>query len=132
MSITSERLPGESIVIYHYPERLHSTAAIYEAVEAAQIHLQAIQGPVWIIHNAAELKLDFGELVTILGTLVKAASVTGADTHVRIAVVSSSELVQFGAEAAGQEQYGNFNVHSFNTCDEAIAHARHDLAQSGT
>jgi hypothetical protein len=39
------------------------------------------------------------------------------------------KLVKLAAKAAGQRQYGSWQVAIFNTYEEALAHAREDLAQ---
>jgi hypothetical protein len=130
MPIQVEFMKDEPITVYHYPEKLESNQDIRDAVIEATNHNRNLTDPViWVIHDTTHLKLDFSTLVSALVTLTKEGPEGFDDPRLRAAAVSSSELVKLAAKAAGQRQYGSWQVAIFNTYEEALAHAREDLAQ---
>ncbi len=130
MPIQVEFMKDEPITVYHYPEKLESNQEIRDAVIEATNHNQNLPDPViWVIHNTTRLKLDFSTLVSALATLTMDGPEGFNDPRLRAAAVSSSELVKLAAKAAGQRQYGNWQVVIFDTYEQALAHAREDLAR---
>ncbi len=130
MPIRVEFMEDEPITVYHYPEKLGSTQELRDAVIEATNHNQNLPDPViWVIYDTSKLRLDFSTLVMALVTLTKDGPEGFDDPRLRIAAVSKSELVKFAARSASQRQYGGWQVSIFDTYEEALAHAREDLAR---
>ncbi len=131
MAIKVERLPGEPIVIYHYPEKLRATSEITEALQEAISEHQSTMDDepiIWVIHNATALKIDFSTLITMVAALTKDGPEGFNDPRIKVAVVTQSEIIQFAAKSTRQEQYGSWNVVVFEMLEEAIDHIREDIA----
>jgi len=130
MTIHVERLEGEAVIVYRYPETLESDQEIRDALVAENDIAQAMPYPIiWVIHDTSQLKINFGRLVTALATLTTEGPEGFDDPRLRVAAVSGSQLIKFAAKAASQAQYGGWQVSIFETYEEALAHAREDLAQ---
>ncbi|MBN1312229.1 MAG: hypothetical protein JXB30_12490 [Anaerolineae bacterium] len=129
MTIHVERLQDEAIIVYRYPEKLESNQEIRDATVAeADLVLKMPDPVIWVIHDTRRLTIDFGRLVTALVTLTTEGPEGADDPRLRVAAISSSELVKLAAKAATQKQYGNWKVSIFETYEEALMHAREDLA----
>ena len=130
MPIEVELMKDAPIVVFHWPEKLKSNQEIRDALEESTNQVRNIPDPViWAIHNTTNLTIDFGTLVSALVTLTKEGPEGFDDPRFRVAAVSSSELIKLAARSASQKQYGGWNVFIFDTYEQALAHAREDLAQ---
>lgn len=130
MPIRVEFMKDTPITVYHYPEKLTSNQEIRDAVAEATEHNRKLPDPViWVIHDTTHLKLDFSTLVSALVTLTRDGPEGFNDPRLRAAAVSSSELVKLAARSASQKQYGGWQVAIFDTYEEALAHAREDIAR---
>jgi hypothetical protein len=130
MAIQVERLDGEAIIVYRYPEKLESNQEIRDALVAENDIAEAMPDPViWVIHDTSRLKIQFGRLVTALATLTREGPEGFDDPRLHVAVVSNSELIKFAAKAASQPQYGGWKAFVFDTYEQALAHTRANLAQ---
>ncbi len=130
MPVEVEFIQDAPITVYHYPERLESDQDLIDALVEATKHNQNLPDPViWVIHNTSKLTLDFSTVVMALVTLTRDGPEGFDDPRLRIAAVSSSELVKLAARSASQKQYGGWQVAIFDTYEQALAHAREDLAQ---
>jgi hypothetical protein len=130
MAIQVEFMKDEPITVYHYPEKLESNQELLDAVVEATNHNRNLPDPViWVIYNTTKLKIDFSTLVMALVTLTKGGPEGFDDPRLRIAAVSHSELIKLAARSASQQQYGGWKVMIFDTYEEALAHAREDLAR---
>ena len=131
MAIQVERIVDEPIIVYHYPEKLQSNEEIREAlIEATELNKTMTDPIIWVIHNTTKLTLNFGTLVTALSTLTREGPEGFDDPRLRVAAVSQSELIKLAARSASQKQYGGWQVSIFETYEEALAHAREDIAQA--
>ncbi len=130
MVIRVEKIKDEPIIVYHYPEKLESNQEIRDAViEGTNLNRNMPDPVIWVIHNTSKLKLDFSTLVSGLATLTMDGPEGFNDPRLRAAAVSSSELVKLAARSASQKQYGGWQVAIFDTYEQALAHAREDLAR---
>ncbi|MBN1312231.1 MAG: hypothetical protein JXB30_12500 [Anaerolineae bacterium] len=130
MPIKVEFIEDMPITVYHYPEKLESNQDLRDALALATDHNRNLPDPViWVIHNTSKLNLDFGTLVSSLVTLTKEGPEGFDDPRLRVAAVSGNELVKLAARSASQRQYGGWQVMIFDTYEEALAHAREDLAR---
>lgn len=130
MPIEVEFIKDAPITVYHYPETLESNQELRDAVTEATNHNKNMPDSViWVIHNTTELKINFSALIMALVTLTKEGPEGFDDPRLRIAAVSRNELIKFAARSASQRQYGSWQVFIFDTYEEALAHAREDLAQ---
>jgi len=131
MPIKVEFIKDAPITVYHYPEKLESDQDLRDAVAEATKHNRDLPDPViWVIHNTTKLNIDFGTLIIALSTLTRGGPEGFDDPRLRVAAVSSSELVKLAARSASQKQYGNWQVSIFDTYEEALTHAREDLAKA--
>ena len=130
MAIEVEFIEDAPITVYHYPEKLESNQELLDAVVEATNHNRNLPDPViWVIYDTSKLKIDFSTLIIALVTLTKEGPEGFDDPRLRIAAVSSNELVKLAARSASQRQYGGWKVWIFDTYEQALAHARENLAQ---
>jgi hypothetical protein len=130
MPIEVEFIGDAPITVYHYPEELESNQELLDAVVKATNHNQNLPDPViWVIHNTSKLKINFSSLFMALVTLTREGPEGFDDSRLRIAAVSNSEMIKMAARSASQRRYGGWQVFIFDTYEEALAHAREDLAQ---
>jgi len=126
MAIQVEQLEGEAIIVCRYPETLESDQEIRGALVAENDIAQAMPDPaIWVIHDTSRLKINFGRLATLTTEGPEGFD----DPRLRVAAVSGNQLIKFAAKAASQAQYGGWQVSIFETYEEALAHAREDLAK---
>ena len=130
MAIKIEFVEDAPITVYHYPETLESNQELRDALVEATNHNRPLPDPViWVIHNTTKLRMNFSAVIMALVTLTKEGPEGWNDPRLRIAAVSRNELIKLAARSASQKQYGGWNVMIFDTYEEALAHAREDLAQ---
>jgi hypothetical protein len=133
MTVKVEFIEDAPITVYHYPEKLESTLELKDAVIEGTNHNKEISDPViWVIHNTSQLKINFSSLIMALVALTKEGPEGFDDPRLRIAAVSSSELIKLAARSASQQQYGGWKVLIFDTYEEALTYAREDLKQQST
>ncbi len=133
MPIEVEFIQDAPITVYHYPEKLESNQEIIDSLVVATNHNRNLPDPViWVIYNTARLKLSFSALFSALVTLTKGGPEGWNDPRLRIAAVSKNEMVKLAAHSASKQQFGSWQVVIFDTYEEALAHARKDLAQHST
>ncbi len=130
MPIQIEYMKDEPIIVYHWPEKLESNQEIRDALEESTVHARNMPDPIiWFIHDTSQLTVDFATLVSALVALTREGPEGFHDSRFLIAAISSSELIKLAARSASQKQYGSWNVSIFDTYEQALAHARVDLAQ---
>ncbi len=130
MAIQVERIGNEPIIVNHYPEKLESNQELRDALVAENNIAQNLPDPViWVIHDTSQLTINFSALISGLITLTREGPEGFDDPRLRIAVVSRSKWIQSAARSASQKQYGGWQISIFDTCEQALAHAREDLAQ---
>lgn len=130
MPIQVKQIGDEPIIVHHYPAKLESNQDIRDAIAAEYAIFQSLAAPVvWAIHDTTRLTIDFGTLISALVTLTREGPIRPDDSRLQVAAVSGSELVKLAARSASQRQYGGWSVSIFDTYEQALAHAREDLAQ---
>lgn len=130
MAIHVEKLKDEPIIVHHYPEKLSSNQDIRDAITAEYAIFASLPDPiVWVIHDTSRLTIDFGTLISALVTVTREGQARPDDPRLRVAAVSRSELLKLAARSASQRQYGGWQVSIFDTYEQALTHARRDLAQ---
>ncbi len=130
MAIKVERIEDDPIIVHHYPAKLESNQDIRDAIAAEYAIFQSLPDPiVWVIHDTTKLTIDFGTLISALVTLTREGQARPDDPRLRVAAVSRSELLKLAARSASQKQYGGWQVSIFDSYEQALAHAREDLAQ---
>lgn len=130
MAISVEKLQDEPIIVYHYPQKLESNQDLRDALVAENDIVQKLPDPVvWVIHDTSQLSINFSALISGLVTLTKDGPEGFDDPRLRIAAVTKSEWIKFAAQSASQKQYGGWQIAIFGIYEDALAHAREDLAQ---
>lgn len=125
MPPTVEKLPGEPIaIVTHYPPYKPDQDIVAAEHELAKI-LAEMQEPLFVITDYSGVDVSFNDLVMSLAdasSRTEAASVRS--DKIRLVLVGSSDLVELGASALAQEQYGSVQTPFFKSIDEALAYCR--------
>ena len=130
MTVPVEKLQDGPIIVYHYPEKLESNQELRDALIAENDIAQSLPDPaIWVIHDASKLSIHFSALISALITLTREGPEGFDDPRLRIIVVSKSDWIKFAAKSASQKQYGGWQISVFDTYEQALAHAREEMAQ---
>ncbi|GAB4544223.1 MAG: hypothetical protein OHK0023_00700 [Anaerolineae bacterium] len=113
---------NEAILILRYQSITSEDLAA--GIETLQNFYQKLQQPFAVISNVAGLQLPFDFLVSGLDMLRR--TMKGVPAH--FSIVGSGEMVELGAKALGQKQYGFEVARVFASEAEAIAWSREQLA----
>jgi hypothetical protein len=131
MNYTTERLPGEPIIIHtllsEYRLGKDTRPAIQEIAEVAN---KIEEKPVYIIIVTYELRMNFGDLVQGLAMATRGETAIFTDPSVRLRLVGSGGLVELGARAFEQRQYGGLDVRLYPTLEDALEGIRQEIAAS--
>jgi hypothetical protein len=87
-----------------------------------------LEPPVYCIIDARDLHISFGDLVQGLFQGTRGDAALFKSPKLRFVIVGSGAIIKTGAAALGQAQYGEVPVKVFETAEEALEHARQELA----
>ena len=105
--------------------KLSGTSPVSQEVLAM---VEQLESPVYCIIDARELRIGFGDLVQGLFQGTRGDAALFKSPKLRFVIVGSGALIKTGAAALGQAQYGEVPVRVFDTAEEALEHARQELA----
>jgi hypothetical protein len=134
MTITIEKLPNEPIISLVYEGRFTTEDLRYTEQESIKFAAD-LEKPVFRVSDARQMQVSFPDLVVLLFDAAKARHNPGslADPNFEdLIVVPPDGLVAFGTKSLGQEQYGRLNIQVFESVEEAMAHARAEIAKRNT
>lgn len=130
MPAFAEKLPNEPIIILAVSDPSDKLA---DEMKAAYVDIARwaveIDGPYIRITDATGLNITFGEFVKVLSAASTSGPGSASDPNATTLLVATDDLVKFAAEALAQEQYGNLNIGLFESRDDALAHARAEIAR---
>jgi hypothetical protein len=110
--------------------------ASFRVADHAREYLQAVLQPLtdapdgsYYITEALQFSVSFGDLVAGLSLVTRGETdiTTQLRRHHMIMVVQN-KLLEIGANAFGQSQYGGLNAQIYSTLDEALAVTRARMA----
>jgi hypothetical protein len=130
MSVTTEKLAGESIVILTLiGEDVQKIMQQFgpKALHDVQQLMSEIEGPIYYINDFSQFGISFSNLVLALDDITRGQASTLFGPQVHMILVGTSEMVKLWGEAAKQKQYGERKIPVFSSRDEAIAYARQQL-----
>jgi hypothetical protein len=127
MKFTVERLPDEKIVVFTFGKDYQPGKDSAEMVQAIAGKLGADEKGVYVVYDARDLKMSFGDLVIAMANQAQKAAGTMADARMHPVAVGTSEMLKLGAAAFQQEQYGKISIPMFDSIDSALKYAREQL-----
>ena len=129
MNYSIEEISGEPIITVTSFESFDLATDTARSIEDLIKVLDAQPIPVFYISDVRELRVDFSDMVGLLGGVTKGNRALFKHHNLReIIIVTDSKLVNLGAKSLGQKQYGNLPVSVFETPEEAFAYAREQSA----
>ncbi|NDJ63168.1 MAG: hypothetical protein GYB67_18760 [Chloroflexi bacterium] len=130
MAVEFKQVNAEPIYYGVYDEPQNPVQDSQHVADKLSEVINSTTGPLVFIWDLSKITVSFSDLVIGLNDVFKRDAETPF-THprVRAVTVSNDELVHFGTEAVGQEQYGQADVKLVASLDEAIAFARQYLAE---
>ncbi len=130
MTISVEKLSGEPIVLVKTSNPLDASQDVpYLFQELGRVFDESPE-QLFDITDASGLKMSFGEMVSALAELTRGEH--SPLRHPKVmgyAIVADSGLIQIGAKALGQVQYGGISATVVKTLDEAFVVAREAIKQ---
>ncbi|MBI5958944.1 MAG: hypothetical protein HY866_09430 [Chloroflexi bacterium] len=130
MSFTIETLPNEPIVLIKVRGQSNAMKDYPQLLKELGELLAHREGPIYRVSDFSEAdNLSFSDLVVALAQEY-CGSVPGsaADPRIQVVLVSSNEMLKWGAESAQQEQYGGMESPPiFSTLKEALAYCRAEI-----
>lgn len=130
MAHTVEKLPNEPIVIVTYQEPFSIKDEIPAIKEDLENLAGQIEGHMFDIHEATNLKLDFSKIVQALGTAFSRTKKPAHLDRLTTIGVGSGPLFSLAEMASKQDQYGNYNIKILPTLEEALSFARSQTAKA--
>lgn len=127
MPVTNQKLVDEPVIVSTYENPFDPRNDIPRAHQEIAGLMQAIEGNVYVIVDVTNLTGDFNVLVEALALSARGKDGSTADPRRKTVIVGSGALLQLGANAMQQEQYGSINTPLFGSYDEALAHVRAQL-----
>ncbi len=125
MTVSIEKLSGEPIVLVTISNPFITDQDVPALVQELTRVLDGSQEHLFDITDASGLKTSFGEIVKALAEMTRVGH--GILHHPKVigyAIVADSGLVQIGARALGQIQYGSISATVVKTVDEGLVVAR--------
>jgi hypothetical protein len=130
MSFTIEALPDEPIVLIKVRGQSDSMKDYPQLLSQLGKLLEGREGPIYRISDFSEAdNMSFSDLVVALAQeYCGKIPGTAADPRIRVVLVSSNDMLKWGAESAQQEQYGGLDAPPiFPTLQEALAFCRVEI-----
>jgi hypothetical protein len=131
MKFTVERLPNEKIVVFTFGKDYQPGKDSPEMVATIAGKLGADETGVYVVYDARDLKMSFGDLVIAMANQAQKAAGTMADTRMHPVTVGTSEMLKLGNAAFAQEQYGGIKIPMFDSIEAALQYARDQLQSKG-
>lgn len=130
MTYTTEKLPDESIIVHTLSSEYRMGRDARTAIqEIAEIANGMEEKPVYIIIVTHDLKMNFGDLVQGLAMATRGETAIFTDPNIRLRLVGSGSLVEIGAKAFEQRQYGGLDVRLYTTLEDALEGIRQEIAE---
>lgn len=117
MTIAIEKRPTNNILFVTFTDPLDPISEFGQAHEAARSFAEQVSGTFYYVIDARELSVKFSDLVMGLGSLRRFP----ASDRMEVVLIGSGEMVEFAAQAAKQQQYGERTLNVFATPQEAFA-----------
>ncbi|NDJ52544.1 MAG: hypothetical protein GYB68_05575 [Chloroflexi bacterium] len=132
MPIQVERIANSPIIIATLPAPIDAWQEAPEMFEAIILLRDSIVGfdRYFVIVDASQATLRFSDLVAMLGESRIARQQRREDFPVSLAVVGSGKLVEMGAQATNQPQYGNYGMRLFTSLESAIETIQSELSDA--
>jgi len=128
MTVRTEFLPNEPILIISYSNPLNPDADFPVAIEAINKLLQDNPG---VCYEITHIKNTPMTLDMIIDGLAMLRRVTGGGDRLQMALVTDDDMIALAANWAAQPQYGGFMPAKIVTSEEeALAYVRAELAKA--
>jgi len=128
MSYRVERLPDEPILVLRTGAEFSiKNDVLASAEEAMKLMAEIPEGLIYYVLDMCDLRVNFSELVSGLWQATRATNLL-KEPRLRLVAVGSGALIELGAKAFSQAQYGGLSVPLFETMDEALAYIRQEIS----
>ena len=122
---TVEKLPGEPIAIITHRNPYVPERDIPHAEQELEKYLNETQGPLHVITDFSQVNTSFSLLVISMSEAISRQGLASISSNrIKLVLVGSHRLIELGAQALQQDQYGGLDVPFFANMDEALAYCR--------
>jgi hypothetical protein len=133
MTISIEKMSGEPIVLVKFSNPFIVDQDVPAFIQNLGRVFDDSQEQIFDITDASGLKTSFAEMVKALAAMTREGNkVLSHPRVIGYAIVVDSGLLQIGAQALGQVQYGALPATVVKSLDEALVVAREAIAKYRT
>jgi len=129
--LTTEKLPGEPIIIQTYVGSYNVVKESQSAIGAVRALLDHNEEPMYLIIDANQISIDFADIVSAASMTTDEMNVLFRDPRIReTIVISNSTLIQLSAKGGNTATFGNVELKVFDSLVQALAYARRQYRAS--
>lgn len=122
---TTERLPGEPIVISHNTADWKIGTHLPEASEAAIAMLEAANEPCYYISDMSLVSMSLDDVIKAANHAARGGSdILHHPLMKQFLLVTNSRLVELAGKGLEHDVFGNVNIRVFTSLEDALTYAR--------